>query len=395
MNREQADRPEVIIVGAGPTGLTAALTLAGYGVRSVVLDAAVAAPTTSRAVLVHASTLELLDELGVADDLVGDGRVIRRLGLADSSGMLLDVALDDLPTRRPYALSVPQQVTEHVLRDRAGAVGVPILLGHQVTSVDTRGSSSVVRGLGAERQPFRMAGRYLIGADGAHSVVRHQLRIGVRGDSYPMPLALADVDLRATKVPDDMSMIQLSPAGVTVLIRLPAGNHRVVFTFAPGSGPATDPDAAWLTAELDRRGVAATPAAEPTWTSRFSVHHRLADTFGVGSAFLAGDAAHLHSPASGQGMNTGIADGYDLGHRIGRALTGAEPTLLDGYGPSRRRAATEVIRFTDAMTRMATASHPVIRLTRRGLADVIGRLPPARRRLAVLMSGLQRSPAHA
>src|SRR4029453_3830901 len=166
--------------------------------------------------------------------------------------------------------------------------------------------------------------------------------------------------------------------GVTVIAQLPGGNHRIVATVDPTTEVPPAPDRGFVDDLLRDRGITARSADAPAWSSRFRVHHpgaarvrvgaplrcgvhpRVAAGFRVGTTFLAGDAAHVHSPAAGQGMNTGIADAYDLATRLGAVLTGqADASVLDGYELHRRAAALEVLRFTDRMTRMAMPSSPL------------------------------------
>jgi 2-polyprenyl-6-methoxyphenol hydroxylase-like FAD-dependent oxidoreductase len=394
--RTGTDHTDVLIVGAGPTGLTAATRLAQHGVGHVVLDAAPAATTTSKASLVHASTIELLAELGIGDDLVAAGRVLRRIVLVDRGRSLLTVGLDRLATRYPFALGVPQSDTEALLLRRHTDLGGTVRRRHRVESVAVDGDRHVVTGTAetaAGPAPFTITARYLIGADGAHSVVRSALGLGFPGETYAEQFALADVRLDSTAGPDDQATINLAPGGVTVIGRLPSGNHRIVATVDAATEVPAEPDRRFVDALLRERGIAARCADEPAWSSRFRVHHRVADRFRVGGAFLAGDAAHVHSPAAGQGMNTGIADAYDLATRIVAVCTGqADEATLDGYERTRRAAALEVLRFTDRMTRMATLTGPLPRTARRVAMATVARLAPVQRRITTWISGLQRSP---
>jgi 2-polyprenyl-6-methoxyphenol hydroxylase-like FAD-dependent oxidoreductase len=233
----------------------------------------------------------------------------------------------------------------------------------------------------------------VVGADGSHSAVRTAIGLDFPGESYPAQFVLADIALTCPGAADDEATINLSPRGVTVIARLPSGNHRIVATVEAGADVPDAPDRAFVTDLLRDRGVPANPAAEPTWSSRFRVHHRVAARFRVDGVFLAGDAAHVHSPAAGQGMNTGIADAYDLATRMAAVCTGqAEEAALDAYEQARRPAALEVLRFTDRMTRTAMLANPVARSVRRVAAGTVGRLTPVQRRLAMWVTGLERSP---
>jgi 2-polyprenyl-6-methoxyphenol hydroxylase-like FAD-dependent oxidoreductase len=391
----EPERTDVVIVGAGPTGLTAAVRLAQLGIPHVVLEAAPAPTTTSKAALVHASSLELLSELGVADDLVAVGQVMHRIVLVDRGRLLVRVDLTGLPSRYPFALGVPQSTTEALLLRRLDELGGSVRRSHRVGSVRTDADGPVVSGVveSAGGQAFEIHARYVVGADGSHSCVRAALGLDFPGETYPSQFLLADVALAGVPGPSDEATIAMSPAGVTVLGPLPGGTHRVVATVDGGTQIPPAPDRAFLDALLRERGVQARTAAEPVWSSRFLVHHRVADRFRVGPAFLAGDAAHVHSPAAGQGMNTGIADAYDLATRMAAVLTGqAEGDVLDGYERTRRNAALEVLRLTDRITGISMLRRPIPRTARRLVAHTLGRLPAVQHRVAMSVAGLARSP---
>ncbi len=392
----RAERTDVVIVGAGPTGLTAAVRLAQLGIPHVVLDAAAAPAGTSKASLVHASSLELLFELGVGDDLVAAGREVKRMVMVDRGRPLVRVNLTDLPSRYPFALGVPQSTTEELLLQRLAELGGAVRRLHRVGSVRAHGEGHVVRGTVVSRgEPgsFEICARYVVGADGAHSAVRKAIGLDFPGETYPSQFVLADVALTCPGSADDEATINLSSRGVTVIGRLPGGTHRVIATVDADADVPDAPDRAFVGDLLRDRGISAHPAADPVWSSRFRVHHRVAGRFRVGGVFLAGDAAHVHSPAAGQGMNTGIADAFDLATRLAAVLSGqaGEPTL-DAYEKVRRPAALEVLRFTDWMTRMAMLSSPIARSVRRVVAGTVGRLGPVQRRLTLWITGLERSP---
>ncbi len=383
-----AERTEVVIVGAGPTGLTAAVRLAELGVPHVVLDSALAPTRTSNAALVHAATIELLAALGLGEELVRAGRQVHRIGMADRGRPLVRVGLTGLPSRYPFALGVPQSTTEQLLLHRLAELGGSVRRGHRVTSVHGEGTRHVVTGTvepGGAAAGFAVSARYVIGADGAHSTVRSASGVEFPGETYPAQFVLADVALSAAG-PDDEATINLSPRGVTVIGRLPGPNHRVIATVDPAAALPEAPDRRFLDELLAQRGIAARATAEPVWSSRFRVHHRVADRFRVDGVFLAGDAAHVHSPAAGQGMNTGIADAYDIATRLGAVLTGhAGEPVLDGYERQRRAAALEVLAFTDRLTKLAMLENPLARLGRRVAAGTVLRFPwPLQRRITLL-----------
>src|SRR4051794_20364221 len=185
---DQQDATEVVIVGAGPTGLTAAVRLAQLGIPHVILDRAAAPSQTSKAALVHAATLELLAELGVADELVAAGRVMRRIVMVDRGSPLVRIDLGGLPTAYPFALGVPQSITEALLIRRLIGSGGSVRRRHRVESVRTHGGGQLVAGTvesPAGPTPFEIRARYVIGADGAHSAVRAAIGLDFPGETYP------------------------------------------------------------------------------------------------------------------------------------------------------------------------------------------------------------------
>src|SRR5262249_37572082 len=193
---------------------------------------------------------------------------------------------------------------------------------HRVGSRQPDRHDYLITGTAYGSQPFQITGRYVIGADGAHSVVRSAIGQDFPGQTYPSQFVLADVALTSAPCADDEASITLSRSGVTVIGRRPSGNSRTAAPVAPGPEVPGAPDKPYLDDLLTTRGIHARLRDDPAWSSRFRVHHRVADHFRVGGVFLAGDAAHVHSPAAGQGMNTGIADAYDLATPPGAVRTG-------------------------------------------------------------------------
>ena len=339
------------------------MRLAQLGFPHVVVDSRATPTLTSNAALVHASSLELLGELGVGNDLVAAGRVIRRIVMVDRGRPLVRVELTDLRAGT-RSLSASRRAP----RRSCCCGGWASWVGRCGACIECRRSRprSAIRSWQVSTSrpaypvPFEIRARYVVGADGSHSMVRSAIGLAFPGETYDSQFVLADVELEYPGSVDDEATISMSSHGVTVIARLPSGNHRMIATVDAGAKVPDAPDRAFVDALLHDRGVGAQSASEPVWASRFRVHHRVADRFRVEGVFLAGDAAHVHSPAAGQGMNTGIADAYDVSTRLAAVLNGeaGEPTL-DRYEQARRAAALEVLRFTDRMTRVAMLDKPV------------------------------------
>ena len=371
---------DVLIVGAGPTGLTLANALALHGVPVVLIDRLREGHNTSRAAVVHARTLEVLEPLGVTAALVQRGLRAGRFTVRDRDQVLVPIAFDALPTRYPYTLMVSQAVTEQVLLERFTQLGGRVLRPRALL-----GLAQDAHGAIAELDDGSLLrARYVVGCDGMHSVVRERAGIAFSGGSYGESFLLADVRLHGA-APRDEVVLFFSPGGMLVLAPLPDGVHRIV---APVDTAPEHPSVADVQALLDARAPRhdRVQVAEVLWGSRFRVHHRVADSYRVGRVLLAGDAAHVHSPAGGQGMNVGMLDAMALATALTRALAG-DDGALDTYGAERRPVAQQVVAFADVLTRLATV-RPALRGLRNALLRALSRLPAFRGRLAWRLSGL-------
>jgi 2-polyprenyl-6-methoxyphenol hydroxylase-like FAD-dependent oxidoreductase len=380
---ELPSRTDVLIVGAGPVGLTLAAAVRARGVDAALVDKAAEGANTSRAAVIHARTLEALHGIDVSDELVRRGIIVPRFTVRDRDRALLTIDFDRLPSRHPYTVMLPQDVTEHVLTSRLNELGGTVHRGYELARLgqDAAGVSATM--LGGET----VRAAYVVGADGMHSAVRGCTSIGFAGDSYAQSFVLADVHLD-WEFNDSEVMLYLSAAGLVVAAPLPGGRHRIVATV---DDAPERPDRDHIEALLDARGPQKRPARvrDVVWSSRFRVHHRLADRYRESRIFLAGDAAHVHSPAGGQGMNTGIQDAVALaGCLAGVLRAGADERTLDDYEAERRPVAADVVRLTHRATLVATVDRPMVRRMRNAALRLINRIPPVRRKLALNISGL-------
>lgn len=380
----QTTTTDVLIVGAGPVGLTAAIVLIQHGHDVTVVDRQAEGANTSRAAVIHPHTLELLEPYGVVGDLVARGVHTPTFTIRDRDDLLIAVPFSQLPTRYPYTLMISQSDTEAFLLGRLEQLGGKVIRPASVIGIQ----QSADRAIATFADGQRIRARYLIGADGMHSTVRDQAGIAFTGGTYGESFALADVRLSGG-VPADEVILYFSPAGLVVVAPLPDGMYRIVATV---NEAPQHPDIAFVQSLLDERGPEARPAVveEIVWGSRFRVHHRVADAFRADRILLAGDAAHVHSPAGGQGMNLGIEDAVVLGERLSQVLdAGGDEALLDDYAATRRQTARGVVSMTGKLTELATASarrRPV----RNRIMRLAGKLPVVRRALAWRLSGLNR-----
>jgi 2-polyprenyl-6-methoxyphenol hydroxylase-like FAD-dependent oxidoreductase len=372
---------DVLVIGAGPSGLTLAASLVKRGIATTIVDRQAAGANTSRAAVVNARTLEVLEDIDVATRLVNEGIQAPRFSIRDRARTLIPIDFSELPTDYPYSLMVPQSTTEKLLLDRLVELGGSVIRPKTLASI-TKDDNSVTATFD-DGDVIRA--RYAVGADGIHSTVREQAGIGFQGGLYDESFALADVRLTG-EAPVDEVILFWAKAGLTVVAPLPGGIFRIV---APVADPPDQPSAQFVQQILDSRGPGAgrMVVTDVIWGARFRIHHRVADTFRAGRILLSGDAAHVHSPAGGQGMNLSIQDGVALNATLAAVLGGRPDTLLDEYSAARRPIARQVVTMTDRLTRLATvpsAARP-IRNTAIGLA---GRIPAVRRALAWRLSGL-------
>jgi 2-polyprenyl-6-methoxyphenol hydroxylase-like FAD-dependent oxidoreductase len=378
---------DVVIVGAGPTGLTLGATLASKGIRFVLLDRLSEGANTSRAAVVHARTLEVLEPLGVSERLRAEGIIVPRFTIRDRDRALLTVRFEGLPTRYPYTLMIPQDRTEAILADRLRELGGHVQRPYTLADVrqDADGVDVTVSNGSTARQTIR--GRYVVGADGMHSTVRERAGIAFAGGSYEQAFVLADVRMTWALGRDEV-MLFFSPEGLVVVAPLPGGSYRVVATV---DDAPEFPSLADIQRLLDARGPMSHAArvSEVVWSSRFRVHHRVAGTFRAGRMLVAGDAAHVHSPAGGQGMNTGIQDAIALGQALASVVAGgADESALDKYEGSRRPVAERVVAFADRLTRLATVKGRQTRSLRNAALRVLDHVPAFQRRLAMELAEL-------
>jgi 2-polyprenyl-6-methoxyphenol hydroxylase-like FAD-dependent oxidoreductase len=354
---------DILVVGAGPVGLTMASELARHGARCRIIDRLPRRSPYCRAIGVTPRTLEVWEDMGIAREMIDAGLWLEGLRSIVHGHPAVDshTSLPDLP----YAqLGVPQYETERVLARHLGRFGIVVERGVTLAALsqDEDGVTACLgRADGEEEATFR----YVIGCDGAHSAVRRALGIGFDGEAFPMPFMLGDVHI-AWDLPRGMALralrlVEDGPPDMFIAIPLPEPGRYRVSMLAPadmGTGggaehgiqsEARGPALTDIQAVADDLVPGRPRLSDLRWSSVFRISMRLAERYRRGRVFIAGDAAHIHPPTGGQGMNTGIQDAYNLAWKLALVLAGAAPeALLDSYEAERRPVGAEVVARTRA-----------------------------------------------
>jgi 2-polyprenyl-6-methoxyphenol hydroxylase-like FAD-dependent oxidoreductase len=340
----------LLVVGGRTTGLMMAAELARHGAPVRIVDKSPGIDPHSRATLLHSRTLEIFDGLGFADQIVAIGQPMRRILLYADGKLVGQSQEDEANSPFPHGIALSQAKTEAILERHLNSLGVTVERDTELTNIEAHDSGVRVKLKHATGAREIIETPWLIGCDGAHSTVRHLSGVGFPGEADLLPYSLADVIVEGPLQPDDVH-IYLHDEGELFLFVLDEGRRLVVASGARSSDPQEVPTLEQMQTIVTRRGGGKYHLADPRWLATFHIHYRLAPHHRHGRVFLAGDAAHIHSPIGGQGMNTGIQDAHNLAWKLALVLRGVAPeTWLDTYEIERRRVAEDVI----AMTRSAT-----------------------------------------
>lgn len=384
---EMPSETDVAIVGAGPAGLSLAIALRQQGASPILLEKRTVTENTSRAGVIHARTLEMLDSLKVAGTLLAQGIRVPTFRVRERGRILLEIGFEGLDTAYPFALMCPQDRTEKALRERFAEVGGTIFRGAEVTGVERLDDGALLT-VKTENGVHSLMTRWVVACDGAHSFIREASGIGFQGGVYDQTFALADVRMNWPLARDEVTLF-LSPEGLMVVGPLPDDRFRIVATV---DHSPDHPDKTCMEPLLASRGPQQGEAAirEVLWSSRFTVAHRIADAVVKGRTILCGDAAHVHSPAGGQGMNTGIQDAISLAAPLLEALRSGDTGKLEGWAAERHRIAEDVVTVTDRITRAATLQSRFGRLARNTVLRVAGHVPGVPAMIATKLAELDR-----
>ncbi len=381
----------VLIAGAGPVGLTMAMELARYGVPVRIVDKSEAASTTSKAIVVWSRTLELLDRAGCAEAFVAAGHRAFGMNMFAGTKRIGHIDLRGVASPYPFVLMLAQSETERLLEAKLATFGVTVERRTELAGLtaSAAGVSATLRR--ADGGSETVAAGWLVGCDGAHSAVRHALGVGFPGEAMHNDWLLADVHLQGLPVPDTEMAGYLHEDGVLMFFPLAPGRYRLIGDLGPteGAGPPLTPTLDQVRAIVARRVPAAVTIADAIWLSAFRINERQVEHYRAGRVFLAGDAAHVHSPAGGQGMNTGMQDAINLAWKLAlrcRGRAAADEALLDSYEAERRPVGAQVIAGAGRLTQAATLKNPVAQAVRNFAAHLVLGFAPVQHAMADAVS---------
>lgn len=352
---------DVLIAGAGPVGLTAALELRRRGIRVRLIDAAPGPATTSRAMATHARTMEIWDQLGLADEVLARGRRVVHFSLRQRGRLLVrfDTNYDALPTRFPFSLMIDQVLTEQILRKHVNSLGTEVEWGTALTGLSQSDDAVTATLTHPDGAVETVRVPWLVGADGGRSTVRKQLGLRLLGDNDETWLN-ADV-VFDSDLPRDSNQLLHTGSGTLLLVPFPDRDKwRVVDTVDANADDDAEVVRSRLEAKISRALRREVRLSAPSWVSVFAVRQRMVERMRVGRCFVAGDAAHVHSPASGQGLNTGIQDAHNLAWKLADVVAGhAAEDLLDSYDRERVPIGATLLRSTKTATALIALRNAV------------------------------------
>lgn len=365
---------DLLVVGAGPTGLAAACDASRYGLSVRVVERRDQRAAHSKALVVHARTMEVFERLGCAEDVLARGQRFRALNVHPRPGRartrvdLLDRRWGD--TRYPFWLSTPQYEVERALEKRLADVGGRVEASTALESLTQSddGVCAVLRGPDGEVREHRA--RWVLGCDGGRSTTRDLLGVTLHRRALGVSFALADV-ATTSPLPEDEGHMVWADEGLLLIVPMPeAGVWRLIAQVDPAT-PALD--AAGWDAMVKRRAGIDLAVRSMGWSSRFELSSGVSERMRRGRVFLLGDAAHVHSPVGGQGLNTGVQEAHNLVWKLAlldRASldAAAREALLDSYEAERHAVAVDMVSNTTRATRLITSRHPVLRAVLRAVA---------------------------
>jgi 2-polyprenyl-6-methoxyphenol hydroxylase-like FAD-dependent oxidoreductase len=379
----------VLIAGAGPVGLAMAADLARYGVSVRLVEKSPERTDKSKALVLWSRTLELMDRMDCTVPFLTTGKKVTAVNVTAGKEPITKVTIDEVKTPHPYALMMPQCDTEELLGDLVTSLGVKIERNIELTDFadSADGVTSTLRHLDGTEETFESG--WLIGSDGAHSTVRHKLGMEFAGETMPSSWVIADVHLSNVPNPEEI-LISWHAEGILAVFPISGSRYRVIADsglMQAGVTPA-DPTVEDVQSILDVRGPGGITVSDPIWLTRFTINERKVANYRSGRVFVMGDAAHIHSPAGGQGMNTGIQDAFNLAWKLALVCRGLgdDETLLGSYTAERSPIAEDVLKGAGRITEVALMRGDFKQSVRNRVTSFIFGLSPVKKKMADVLT---------
>jgi 2-polyprenyl-6-methoxyphenol hydroxylase-like FAD-dependent oxidoreductase len=381
-------KSQVLIVGAGPVGLTMAAELARYGISARIVDKAAQRTDKSKAVVLWSRTLELFDRAKCAEAFVAAGNKVDAANIVADKTVIGHVNFSEVDSPYPFALMLPQSDTERLLEEHLGRLGINTQRQTELLSFEQKESRIMAVLRNAEGQEEVVQADWLIGCDGAHSAVRHGLGLSFLGNTLQSDWILADLNLSGYPLPTTEMVTYWHEDGVLLVIPMSATRFRIIADLGlSAGGPPVDPTLDQVHAIIDRRGPGGMTTTNPIWLSAFRINERKVSDYRSGRVFVVGDAAHVHSPAGGQGMNTGMQDAFNLAWKLALVCRGeAAEALLDSFSVERSAVGAEVLKAAGRLTMVATMRNHTAQAVRNLFGRLLLGLAPVRKAMVDTMS---------
>lgn len=361
----------VLIVGAGPTGLTLAVSLRQHGVECRVIDKLVEPGDKSKALAIHARSLEMFENMGLAEDLISHGNICGGFSMNTGKTRLARVSTAEIDSPFPFILMLSQCEIERILTDKFKSLGGTIERGIELTNLSESNGTVTVTLKDTSGKEETAAYPWVVGCDGSHSNVRKLLKLNFEGSAYEEQFGLADIDIDQGIAEDEVSTF-FHEDGALVFFPMGNGRFRTLANVSEATVTGDAPSRDFMQELLDKRGPGDVKILKTYWLAWFRIHRRSVAQYRVGHVFVAGDAAHIHSPVGGQGMNTGMQDAYNLGWKLAMVARGdAAESLLDSYQEERHPIGQQLLKGTDVATKLAFLRNPVAKQIRNHMVSFL------------------------